>query len=59
MTKIPLTPQNKHSTLEIIENVLNLPKLSQNTVEFLDFKGILVSFKLLLILVDFRAFFSI
>ena len=34
MTKIPLSPQNKQSTLETFENDLNIPKLSQNTLEF-------------------------
>ena len=34
MTKIPLNPQNKQSTLETFENDLNIPKLSQNTLEF-------------------------
>ena len=47
MTKIPLNPQNKQSTLETDENVLNIPKLSQNTLDCLDFDGILVGFKLL------------
>ena len=47
MTKIPLNPQNKEWTLETIENDLNIPKLSQNTVDFLDFKGSLVCRKLL------------
>ena len=46
-TKITLNPQNKQSTLETFENDLNIPKLSQNTLDFLDFEGILVDFKLL------------
>ena len=45
-TKITLNPQNKQSTLETFENDLNIPKLSQNTLDFLDFEGILVDFKL-------------
>ena len=46
MSKIPLNPQNKQSTLETFENDLNIPKLSQNTLDFLEFKGILVGFTL-------------
>ena len=34
MTKIPLNPQNKQSTLETIDNDLNIPKLSQITLGF-------------------------
>ena len=34
MTKIPLNPQNKQSTLETFENDQNISKLSQNTLEF-------------------------
>ena len=45
MTKIPLNPQNKKSTLETIENDLNIPKQSQITLSFLDFAGILVGLK--------------
>ena len=45
--RIPLNPQNKQSTLETFENDLNIPKLSQNTLDFLDYEGILVGFKLL------------
>ena len=43
MTKIPLNPQNTQNFLETSENI---PKLSQNTLDFLDFGCILVSFKL-------------
>ena len=46
MSKIPLNPQNKQSTLETFENDLNIPKLSQNTLDFLEFKGIWVGFAL-------------
>ena len=47
MTKIPLNPHNKQSTLETIENDLNIPKLSQITLGFLDFASILVDLKFL------------
>ena len=47
ITKIPLNPQNKQYTLEIIEDGLNIPKQSQNTLDFLDFWAFLVSRKLL------------
>ena len=47
MPKIPLNSQKMQSTLETFENDLNIPKLSQNTLDFLDFEGILVDFKLL------------
>ena len=46
MTKIPLNPQNKQNTLETYENDQNHPKLSQNTLDFLHFWGILGGFKL-------------
>ena len=46
-TRIPLNPQNKQSTLETFENDLYIPNLSQNTLDFLDYEGILVVFKLL------------
>ena len=38
--------KNKKNTLETSENDQNTPKLSQNTLDFVDFGGILVSFKL-------------
>ena len=41
-----MNPQNKECTLETIENDLNIPKLSQNTLHFLDFGGSLVGRKL-------------
>ena len=38
--------KNKQNTLESSENDQNTPKLSQNTLGFLDFWGILVALKL-------------
>ena len=38
--------KNKQNTLEYSENDQNTPKLSQNTLSFLDFWGILVALKL-------------
>ena len=46
MTKIPLNPQNKQNTIETSENDQNTPKLSQNTLDFIDFGGILDGLKL-------------
>ena len=46
MTKKPSNPQTMQNTLETSENHQNTPKLSQNTLDFLDFWGILVGFKL-------------
>ena len=42
MIKIPLNLKNKQNTLA---NYQNTTKLSQNTLDFLDFGGILVGFK--------------
>ena len=39
--------KNKYYTLETIENDLDIPKLSQSTLDFLDFGGILVCCKFL------------
>ena len=38
--------KNKQNTLENCENDQNNTKLSQNTIDFLDFGGVLVGFKL-------------
>ena len=45
MPKIPLNSQKMQSTLETFENDLNIPKLSQNTLDFLPFAVILVGFR--------------
>ena len=39
--------KNKEDTHKTSENDQNTPKLSQNTLDFLDFGGILVGFKFL------------
>ena len=47
ITKITLKPQKKKKNpLETSENDQNTHKLSQNTLDILDFEGILVDFKL-------------
>ena len=47
ITKITLKPQKKKKNpLETSENDQNTHKLSQNTLDILDFAGILVDFKL-------------
>ena len=48
ITNIPLNPPNKQNAVETSENDLNIPKLSQNALNILDFEGILVGFKSLL-----------
>ena len=45
-----MNPQNNQYTVEIIENDLNIPKLSINTLDFLVFGGILVEEYILIIL---------
>ena len=46
MTEIPLNPKNNQNSLETSENDQNTHKLSQNTLVFIDFRSILVDFKL-------------
>ena len=46
MTKIPLNPKNNQNSLETSENDQNTPKLSRNTLDFLELGCILEGFKL-------------